>query len=195
MKHLFLGLAALSALTLASCNGNAEKKTENTEQASVAKTDSAQVPEKSTEVKQADFSGLYSHYDHMASALANDNDKEAAAAAKGILEELPKIETGTFKAEQKTTYEDIAADIKENSEHIADNVGNIEHQREHFAILSKDFYDIKKSLAVQKTLYKVKCPMYNSNKGAIWLSSTKEFKNPYLGKAMSTCGKVEEELK
>ena len=37
--------------------------------------------------------------------------------------------------------------------------------------------------------------MYNNNKGAIWLSSTKEVKNPYLGKAMSTCGEVQEELK
>jgi hypothetical protein len=37
--------------------------------------------------------------------------------------------------------------------------------------------------------------MYNNNKGAIWLSETKEIKNPYLGKDMDTCGSAKEELK
>ena len=44
-----------------------------------------------------------------------------------------------MKQEEKKSYDDIAADVKENAEHIADNIGNIAHQREHFAILSKDF--------------------------------------------------------
>ena len=56
-----------------------------------------------------------------------------------MLESLAKIETGGMKQEEKKSYDDIAADVKENAEHIADNIGNIAHQREHFAILSKDF--------------------------------------------------------
>ena len=44
-------------------------------------------------------------------------------------------------------------------------------------------------------IYKDFCPMYNDNKGAIWLSESKEIKNPYFGKSMSTCGTVKEELK
>ena len=37
--------------------------------------------------------------------------------------------------------------------------------------------------------------MYNNKKGAFWLSETKEIKNPYLGKAMPTCGTIKEEIK
>ena len=37
--------------------------------------------------------------------------------------------------------------------------------------------------------------MYNEGKGAIWLSETKEIKNPYLGGKMLTCGEVQEEIK
>ncbi|MDQ6756917.1 MAG: DUF3347 domain-containing protein, partial [Bacteroidota bacterium] len=43
--------------------------------------------------------------------------------------------------------------------------------------------------------YKDFCPMYNNNKGAIWLSEVKDIKNPYLGKKMPTCGNMKEEIK
>jgi hypothetical protein len=37
--------------------------------------------------------------------------------------------------------------------------------------------------------------MYNNNKGATWLSETKEIKNPYMGKKQPTCGSLKEEIK
>jgi Cu(I)/Ag(I) efflux system membrane fusion protein len=46
-----------------------------------------------------------------------------------------------------------------------------------------------------ETLYVQKCPMANSNKGAVWLSTEKEVKNPYYGDTMLTCGSVIEEIK
>jgi len=52
-----------------------------------------------------------------------------------------------------------------------------------------------KLLGTNQPLYVDRCPMYNNNKGAIWVSEIKEIKNPYLGKAMPTCGTVKEELK
>jgi hypothetical protein len=85
--------------------------------------------------------------------------------------------------------------MKENAEHIGANAGNIKHQREHFDMLSKDLYDLVKMSAAGEKIYVDYCPMYNNNKGATWLSETKEIKNPYLGKEMDTCGSVKEELK
>ena len=41
-----------------------------------------------------------------------------------------------------------------------------------------------------ETLYVQKCPMANSYKGAIWLSTEKEIKNPYYGDEMLSCGSV-----
>jgi phage-related tail protein len=41
-------------------------------------------------------------------------------------------------------YADIADDAKEHVQHIADNSGKIDHQREHFAMLSKDVNDLIK---------------------------------------------------
>jgi hypothetical protein len=74
------------------------------------------------------------------------------------------------------------------------NGNNIKHQREHFETLSKDVYDLVKTFGAGETMYKDFCPMYNNNKGAAWLSETKEIKNPYLGKKMTTCGEVKETI-
>jgi hypothetical protein len=62
-------------------------------------------------------------------------------------------------------------------------------------MLSKDMYDLVKKFTAGQPIYVDDCPMYNDNKGAIWLSETKEIKNPYFGKDMNICGSVKEELK
>ncbi|WP_409965705.1 hypothetical protein PIECOFPK_01894 [Mycovorax composti] len=195
MKHLFLGLIASSILALTACNGNTEKKAASTEQTSAPVTETIPSDNSTENPEQGNFSELFSHYQHLTFALSSDNDKEAANASKGMLEALSKIKSDGFSAEDKTTYEDIAAEIKEHAEHISDNVGNIAHQREHLVMLSKDFYDIAKTFGTDKPLYKVFCPMYDDNKGAYWLSDSKEIKNPYYGEDMLTCGEVQEELK
>lgn len=194
MKHLFLGLIASSVLALTACNGNPEKKAVSTEQASDQTAETVPSANSAESTEKGNFSELFSHYQHLTFALSSDNDKEAANASKGMLEALSKIKSDGFSAEDKTTYEDIAADIKEHAEHISDNVGNIAHQREHLVKLSKDFYDIAKTFGTDKPLYKVFCPMYDDNKGAYWLSDSKEIKNPYYGAEMLTCGEVQEEL-
>lgn len=190
MKHLFIGLLASSVLALTACNGTSEKKSE-----SDVHTETTVSNESNAASDQGTFSELFSHYQHLTFALSSDNDKEAANAAKGMLEALPKINTEGFSAEQKSTFDDIAADIQEHSEHIGDNIGNIAHQREHLVLLSKDFYDIAKEFGTEKPMYKIFCSMYDDNKGAYWLSDSKEVKNPYYGEMMLTCGEVQEELK
>ena len=139
--------------------------------------------------------GIVSAYLNLKNALTNDNGKEAANAANGIKASLEKMNTGSFTPDQKKTYEDVKDDLNEHAEHIASNSTNISHQREHFDMMSQDMIDLVKSTGSTQTLYKDFCPMYNNNKGASWLSETKEIKNPYLGKKMPTCGEVKEEIK
>src|SRR5690554_289955 len=192
MKHLFIGLLASSVLALTACNGTSEKKSESDVHTS---HETAVSNESNAASDQGTFSELFSHYQHLTFALSSDDDKEAANAAKGMLEALPKINTKGFSTAQKSIFDDIAADILEHSEHIGDNIGNIAHQREHLVLLSKDFYDIAKEFGTEKFMYKVFCSMYDGDKGAYWLSDSKEVKNPYYGEMMLTCGEVQEELK
>ncbi len=44
------------------------------------------------------------------------------------------------------------------------------------------------------TVYYQDCPMVNGDKGAFWLSTFREIKNPYFGEAMLSCGETRETL-
>ena len=152
---------------------------------------------KAAEVNKANsaLKDIISNYLQLKNAFTTDNTNDATTAGKALEAAFKSFDKSALTAEQKKTYEDIEDDAREHAEHIGANAGNIAHQREHFDLLSKDMYDLVKAFGAGQTLYKDFCPMYNENKGAIWLSETKDIKNPYLGKAMPTCGTMKEELK
>ena len=57
-------------------------------------------------------------------------------------------------------------------------------------------YELVKAFGAGQPIYHDHCPMYNENKGGtMWLSETKEIKNPYLGSEMPKCGTVEEGIR
>lgn len=134
-------------------------------------------------------------YLQLKNAFAKDNSNDAANAGTTLENAFLNFNKTAMSEAQKKTFEDIADDAKEHAEHIGKNGGNIAHQREHFEMLSKDMFDLVKAFSGGQVLYKDFCPMYNKGKGAFWISETKEISNPYLGKAMPTCGTVKEEIK
>ena len=134
------------------------------------------------------------NYLTLKNALTKDDTKGAAIAGKALYATVNSMNPNSIDAKLKKEYLDIADDAKEHAEHIGANGGNIEHQREHFAMLSKDINDLVKIFKSEQKLYQDFCPMYDGGKGAIWISETKEIKNPYQGKKMPTCGSMKKEL-
>ena len=134
-------------------------------------------------------------YLKLKNALTDDNTTDAASAGTALDDAFRNFDKTAITADQKKIFQDMEADAREHTEHIAQNRGNIAHQREHFEMLSNDIYDLVKTFGGGQVLYKVFCPMYNDGKGAFWLSESKEIKNPYYGKEMLTCGTIKEELK
>ena len=207
MKTVLLSLLAVGTFALTSCKENKEQKstTETSMKHDMSTmSDSAAMGNMATDKEitvteakksSADLTELYSHYTHLTFALSGDDDKEAVSAAKGILASFPKIDKNGFSDEQKKEFAELEASIREHAEHIADNAGNIDHQREHLDIMSADFYDLLKDFGTPKPVYKIFCPMFNDNKGTFWLSDSREVKNPYYGKEMLSCGEVQEEIK
>lgn len=186
-------MIAFAAISLSACNSNDNQSKQTT----ATTTDTPQMEEqKNTDTKSNNsVNDVVASYLQLKNALANDNSKDAAAAGSEVQKAIEKADAASFSADQKKVFADVKDDAIEHAEHIAANANNIEHQREHFETLSKDLYDMVKVFGAGQTLYQTHCPMYNNNKGANWLSETKEIKNPYLGAKMSTCGNVEEELK
>jgi len=203
MKNLIIG-AAIAATTLVACNSGNDKTTD-TKQSDI-RTDTSMAMHQQTTDTITSQSGattaafpakeIVAGYLQVKNALAKDNSKDAAAAGNAMVATLAKVDMKTIPEQQMKSYMDVADDIKEHAEHIGANGGKIEHQREHFIMMSKDVADLVKTFGNGgQTLYKDFCPMANDGKGAIWLSEIKEIKNPYLGSKMPDCGSVKETIK
>jgi len=133
-------------------------------------------------------------YLNLKNKLVKDDSEGAAEKGKILLASFNRLDTKTLNANQKKAYIDIAEDAKEQAEHIAENAGKLDHQREHFILLSKDINDLIKMFGSKMQLYQDYCPMADDGKGAIWISETKEIKNPFYGSKMLTCGSLKKTL-
>ena len=193
MKNIIIGVV-LSILATA-CNNASNTATEKKSDTTQTANNAANSTKQSNTSGSTSINEIVAHYIEIKNALANDNGKEAATHGKAIVQSFENFDKASLTDAQKKVYDDAADDAKEMAEHIAASGDKIEHQREHFDMLSTDMYDLIKVFKPEQTLYKDHCPMYNSGKGAIWLSEVKEIKNPYLGKKMPTCGTVKEEIK
>ena len=200
MKNIIL-VIAIAATTLAACNSNSNKSTEsqNRSKDTQAKSQTDNTTVKASSVTDAkntvSIKEIVSQYLQIKNALSNDNGKDAASAGIAFVESIGKMDNTSLTAEKKKIWDDISADAEEMAEHIGENPDKLEHQREHFVMLSKDMYDLVKTFGSEQVLYKVFDSMSNDGKGAFWLSETKEIKNPYMGKAMLNSGTIQEEIK
>ena len=210
MKKIFFTVLVLSGLLFSACkNGNSGNKPEGQDMNNMHKDTTQQdAAADDKEVKAisvtynnvdakaaASIKEIVDHYLRIKNALATDNGSEAASAAKAMEEAIHKLDKSLLTAEQKKVYDEIEEDLKEHAEHIGKNGDTIGHQREHFSMMSEDVYDLVKAFGGGRELYHDHCPMYNENKGAMWLSEIKKVKNPYYGAQMLSCGTVEEVIK
>ncbi len=188
-------ILSMAAISFTACNNDTKSAKESDAKTMDSTTTQTQTTTNPETKSTASANAILPAYLQIKNGLANDNGKEAAAGGTAFMEAIGKMDKSSMTDAQKKVYGDMADDAKEMAEHISTNAGKIEHQREHFDMLSVDVYDLVKAFGGGQTLYYDHCPMYNNNKGANWLSETKEIKNPYLGKKMPTCGSVKEELK
>ncbi len=199
MKTILIGIS-IATISMTACNTGSDKSTDAAKKGAdttqTRTTEPTSTSANSGDAKSASsIKELVGHYFHLKNALANDDGSDAASAGKAMVEAMSKLDTTSFTSDQKKVYKDMADDTRENAEHIGANADKIDHQREHFEMLSKDMYDLVKKFGAGQTVYQDFCPMYNNKKGATWISETKDIKNPYLGKKMPTCGSVKEEIK
>ena len=135
---------------------------------------------------------IIDNYLKIKNALVADNQVKAAEAGGNLVADFDDFDKASYSSEEQQELTDIIEDAKEHAEHISESP--MEHQREHFDILSKDVIDMIAITGTDKKLYQDFCPMYNDNKGAQWLSASKEMKNPYYGSKMMGCGEVQKEI-
>ena len=137
---------------------------------------------------------ILDNYLTLKNALVENNSKNAASSGKKLFKSLRKFNLSSQAASKHKELQDILDDAKEHAEHIGNNSGKIDHQREHFEILGTDIKDMIVITGSDRTLYQIYCPMFNNKKGGKWLNESKEVKNPLFGSKMLKCGNIIKEI-
>lgn len=139
---------------------------------------------------QKKFRTVLKPYLQMKDALVASDAKDVSAFAKATSEAFKAIAiTSLGKMEQSHIKKSI-----EMLDAISEN-DILENQRDHFVILNENIVPIAMNVkGTDPMLYVQKCPMANNNKGAVWLSTEMDIRNPYYGDAMLTCGSVIEAI-
>ncbi|MBN8833687.1 MAG: hypothetical protein ABS68_09135 [Niastella sp. SCN 39-18] len=185
MQHLLKTVIPFAAaLIISSCGGNSssENKAGTTDSHDHAATEQMQSTASSTPVLKNDkLNAVYQHYIHLTTALTNDDMAEAKVAANAI-------EAGAKDIDGANTIASAASKITAAS--------GIEAQRAAYETLSNNMTAlIKKEGLSSGELYVAHCPMAFNDKGASWISGSKEIRNPYFGEKMLGCGEVQETIK
>ena len=132
---------------------------------------------------------LYDYF-NLKDALVGDDNSKSKELGATLAKSFKNLDISKYSETQKTDLKDIIEDAVEHAKHISES--DIDHQREHFKVLSKDITDMIAITGTKNTLYQQFCPMYDG--GSAWLSKTKEVYNPYYGSKMLKCGKVQREI-
>jgi len=175
MKKIAITLSIITLL-LISC-----KKEANSTSSKATKTDAAS--KKSTlnvDFSDSRYNVVYKQYILIKNALVK-SDKE------GVKKGSEYIGTAFANLGVDQSLMDIIANM------IATD--DIEVQREEFSSLSNQVTEMLSNAHIASgKIYKQYCPMAFDFKGAYWLSTEKEIRNPYFGDAMLKCGEVKEEI-
>ena len=187
MKKTLKTVLALSfVILLAACGNNQQPKDSHEGHdhapATPAETSAPSVATVSTaSLKDSNLDAVYQQYQHLTNVLT---EGDAAAAKVSAI----ALEAGAKEIKGGSTLASTAAQIT--------GAKDLEAQRTFFASLSDEFIALVKESGLDNgELYVAHCPMALNDKGASWVSNSKEIRNPYFGESMLTCGSVKETLK
>jgi copper chaperone CopZ len=136
---------------------------------------------------------VFDNYFSVKDALVKTDAGTSSANAAELVKAIKAVEMAKLSTDEHTAWMKVMKDLTANAEKIAASK-DVAKQRETFALLSKNMYELAKVSKQETPVYYQHCPMYNNGKGANWLSKQEAVKNPYYGNQMLTCGSVQETI-
>jgi hypothetical protein len=187
MKKTLKTVLALSFVVLiAACSNNQQQEDSHEGHNHGPAVADAPAPAASTPstasvtLKDGNLNATYQQYQNLTTELTQGNSAAAKVAALAL-------EAGAKEIQGGSSLASTAAQIT--------GAKDIETQRTIFASLSDQFIALLKESGLESgELYVAHCPMALNDKGAQWVSNSKEIRNPYYGESMLTCGSVKETL-
>jgi len=136
---------------------------------------------------------LYQSYLPLKDALVSGDPEAAWRAARAWQGALDRIDKYGRKAEGHPAWMQDLESLRSSGESLIE-ADELEEMRVHFSPLSDQLYESLKKSGLRTGAYRQFCPMAFGDRGAYWLSDSREIRNPYYGDRMLRCGTVSEEL-
>jgi Cu(I)/Ag(I) efflux system membrane fusion protein len=138
------------------------------------------------------LSEVVTQYFKLKNALVKDQVTPAKSAGNDMSQVLAKVDASKFKGSEKMAWATLNNKLRDALAKVK-GAKDIAELRKHFEQLSTEVISLTENYGVNQNLvYKDYCPMAFNNKGAYWLSETKEITNPYFGASMLACGEVKQ---
>ncbi|MCH7557947.1 MAG: efflux RND transporter periplasmic adaptor subunit [Planctomycetes bacterium] len=138
---------------------------------------------------------VFAGYFAMQQGLTEDKPQAAAEAAQQTLTAVKAVQMKLLAGEDHNLWMKCAAEL-ENILAEATQAASLESSRESFNLLSQQLIKVARRFGStgDKPFYILNCPMAFDNKGADWLQSDEQTRNPYFdfGQMMLKCGSVKE---
>jgi len=138
------------------------------------------------------FGAVVQGYLAIQRALAADEAQTARSAAVETLEALGNVDMTLVTGADHMAWMKTSGELKAQLTAVRD-AGRIESIRKAFGPLSDAMAAaVKRFGAPTGRLYQFRCPMAFDNRGAIWLQTDEDTRNPYFGGGMLRCGEAAE---
>ncbi|XZF15320.1 DUF3347 domain-containing protein [Chitinophagaceae bacterium MMS25-I14] len=183
----------VSVIAISSCNNATENKKV---EAPVAEAPSAPAASKLSAAGTSALMTVIGDYYSLKDAFVASDTAKANAAAQKVVVSVSAMTAAlkTDSADGKTVQPYLDT-MQLKAQEIAAANGNLEQKRASFEKVSDAMYAVLKDADLKNAhVYRQYCPMA-FERGAYWLSSEAEIKNPYYGKKMLDCGEVRDSLK
>ena len=167
-------------LIFSACKNESSKTPEIVEVLATSGDDLDQSLRTNVTFKDNRITTAFKLYNTVRAALVNTNAEDAAQYADILFRSqiMQEADDETKKALQ------LIMDGKD-----------VEEQRKNFVIVTSAIEKLVDGNIESGALYKQFCPMAFGNKGAYWLSDSKDIRNPYFGDKMLKCGRIDAEIK
>lgn len=144
------------------------------------------------------FTTLLNSYYSLKDALVASDTVKVNAAAADLVKNADSLQVNEIQG-------DTAGMIKETAQMFSQTIsasGNaltsekdLDAKRKEFEMITDAMWSLTRTVQYggQKVYYQY-CPMAFDNKGAYWLSNSREIRNPYFGDKMLKCGEVADSL-
>lgn len=191
MKTKVLSLTLISIFFYFSIScGNMSGKKHEIKNIPEAKTKNSKVI--LSNLENPDIEGYLSTYLNLKNHLVNDDILNSSKSWIEFNSNLDKITPSSFSNKNQDEINKIIIDIKKIINQTDLNL--ISSQRSSFELISNKILILVKLVGSKIKLYQHYCPMYNKNKGGMWISSSEEIFNPLFGSSMLKCGYVKSEI-